>query len=192
MHVYKFKVALEDQDNFYREIEIKANQTFEELHKILLDCGDFDGTELASFHLCDSQWKKMLEITLFDMNMAETDDEDKKAETNNTLLTMDKAKLSNLINDPHQKIIYIYDYLEMWTFFLELYKIAEADEKIKYPRIVKSSGKIIKKIKDIPANLGFDEDEISKDFEDTMAAEDKEYFSDDSTFAGEEYFDDRY
>jgi hypothetical protein len=134
----------------------------------------------------------MQEITLFDMNIDEDDDEDEKPELKNPLLTMDKAKLSNVINDPHQKIIYVYDYLEMWTFFLELYKIAEADEKLRYPRIAKSSGKIIKKIKDIPADTGFDEEDITKDFEDTLAAEDKEYFADDSTFAGEEYFDDRY
>lgn len=191
MHVYKFKVALEDQDNFYREIEIKANQTFEELHKTLIECGDFDGTELASFFLCDSQWKKMQEVTLFDMNIDEEDD-DAKAEAKPKLLTMENAKLSNVINDPHQKIMYVYDYLEMWTFFLELYKISEADEKLKYPRIVRASGKIIKKLKEIPADAEFDEEEMNKDFEDTLAAEDKDFFADDSAFAGDEYLDDRY
>jgi hypothetical protein len=191
MHVYKFKVNLEDQDNFYREIEILANQTFEDLHKVIIECGDFEGHELASFYLCDSVWKKMQEITLFDMNIDDEDDKE-QIEMKNPLLTMDKAKFKNVINDPHQKIIYIYDYLEMWTFLLELYKISEADEKIIYPRIAKSSGKIIKKLKEIPVDAGFDDEEMGKEFEDALSSEDKDFLAEDSAFTGEEYFDEKF
>jgi hypothetical protein len=190
MHVYKFKVTFEDQDNFFREIEIKATQTFEDLHNLLLECGDFEGQELASFYLCDSQWKKMQEITLFDMNIEDDDEKTRNAQKKH-IFTMADTRLKDLINDPHQKIIYVYDYLEMWTFHIELFKILESDDKINYPRIVKSAGKIIKKMKEIPADINFEEEDMGREFEDTLAAEDREFLSDDSSFLSEEYFDER-
>ena len=32
MAIYRFKVTFEDYDDISREIDVKANQTFEELH----------------------------------------------------------------------------------------------------------------------------------------------------------------
>ena len=45
------------------------------------------------------------------------------------------------VNDPHQKIVYVYDFLEMWTMHLELVGI-EMKEKagVKYPICSKSVG----------------------------------------------------
>jgi len=132
MHVYRFRLLLEDVENFYRDIEIMANSTFEDLHKAILQIVGFDGKELASFYISNSKWNRKKEITLVDMS--EEDDNE------NTPLLMNKCKLSEFIDDPHQRFIYVYDFMNMYEFYIELYKIVPSEKGIKYPRCVKQSG----------------------------------------------------
>jgi hypothetical protein len=128
--IYKFKVTFEDNEDIYRVIEIKSNQTFLDFHKIILQSIGFDGKQLASFYMSNDTWKKGEEITLEDM----TEDED------NPIKTMEKCKLSQFIEDPHQKILYVYDFLECWTFYIELIGISKEVPGKTYPEITKSVG----------------------------------------------------
>lgn len=134
MAVYKFKITFEDYDDIHRVIEIKSTQTFLDLHKAILDSIGFDQKQLASFYMSTDSWKKGQEITLEDMS--EDDDDPSKK-----IPVMAKSKLADYINDPHQKIIYVYDFLEIWTLFIELTGI-EMKEKAgqKYPVCSKSVG----------------------------------------------------
>jgi hypothetical protein len=131
MAVYKFKITFEEYDDVYRVIEIKSTQTFEDLHKAILESIKFDQKQLASFYMSNDSWKKGQEITLEDMS----EDEEHK------IPIMKEAKLSNYIIDPHQKILYVYDFLEVWTFYIELVGI-EMKEKAgtKYPVCAKTIG----------------------------------------------------
>jgi hypothetical protein len=54
---------------------------------------------------------------------------------------MSKSKLCDYIIDPHQKMIYIYDFIELWTILIELNGI-EIKEKagVKYPVCTKTVG----------------------------------------------------
>lgn len=132
MAVYRFRIILEELDDFYRDIEIKSKQTFEELHNAIQRSVEFDNKQMASFYMCNQNWHKGQEITLVDM----TDDENKET------VMMKDAILSDYIEDPRQKIIYVFDFLDMWTFYLELVKvIPDAEKGVSYPRVVKSSGK---------------------------------------------------
>ncbi len=133
MAVYKFKITFEDYDDIHRVIEIKSTQTFLDLHKAILDSIGFDQKQLASFYMSTDSWKKGQEITLEDMS--EGDDPAKK------IPVMAKSKLADYINDPHQKIIYVYDFLEIWTLFIELTGI-DMKEKAgqKYPLCTKTVG----------------------------------------------------
>lgn len=131
MAVYKFKLTFEDYEDTYRVIEIKSNQTFFDLHKIILESIAFDDKQLASFYMSNDTWRKLQEITLEDM----TDDPE------NPIPEMKTAKLSAFINDPHQKIIYVYDFMAMWSMHLELFGIEiKENPKFTYPRIGKSVG----------------------------------------------------
>ena len=134
MAVYKFKVSFEDYEDTFRLIEIKSSQTFFDFHKAILEAIGFDNKQMASFYMSNDSWKKEQEITLEDM----TDDGDEKTIP---IPTMKDSRLSMFINDPHQKIIYVYDYLEMWTLQIELTGI-EIKEKagVKYPACTKSVG----------------------------------------------------
>lgn len=134
MAVYRFKVSFEDYDDTYRVIEIKSSQTFLDFHKAILDSIGFDQKQMASFYMSNDTWKKEQEITLEDMS----DDDD---ETSIPIPTMKDSRLSMFINDPHQKIVYVYDFMAMWTLLIELTGI-EMKEKtgVKYPVMTKSVG----------------------------------------------------
>ncbi|MEZ5082068.1 MAG: hypothetical protein R2750_01225 [Bacteroidales bacterium] len=67
MHIYKFRMLSGENDDFVRDIEIQASQTFKHFHDIINDCIVMKGNELASFHICDQKWNKNTEITLIDM-----------------------------------------------------------------------------------------------------------------------------
>jgi len=161
MHAYKFRITSDENDEFLREIDVLANQTFEDFHKSLVSTCKFEGNELASFYLCDNQWRKRREITLMDMTMDGDDDEKKD---DNTIIMKD-AKLNQIINDPHQKMLYVYDYLKMITLNIELVKIAQADLTFHFPVISKEASEIltplIKTTKIIEEEVVFDEDELN-------------------------------
>jgi hypothetical protein len=134
MAVYKFKIAFEEYDDIFRIIEIKSTQTFLDFHKAILDSIGFDQKQMASFYMSNDSWKRFQEITLEDMS--DNDDEPEKK-----LPIMSKSKLSDYIMDPHQKMIYIYDFIELWTIQIELAGI-EMKEKpgVKYPVCTKTVG----------------------------------------------------
>ena len=161
MAVYKLKVTFEDYDDIFRVIEIKSTQTFYDLHKAILASIGFDEKHMASFYMSSDSWLKGQEITLEDMSNGE-DEEMKK------IPVMKKSLMQNYIDDPHQKIIYIYDFMEMWTLHLELSGI-EINEKagIKYPVCSKSVGMAPKQYDKIQ-RLGIIEDnefdELTKNY----------------------------
>ena len=134
MAVYKFKVTFEDYEDIYRVIEIKSSQTFLEFHKAILDSIGFDQKQMASFYMSNDSWKKEQEITLEDMS-------DYNDENTVPIPTMKDSRMSMFVNDPHQKIIYVYDFIEMWTMHIELTGI-DINEKAgtKYPVCTKQGG----------------------------------------------------
>ena len=172
MHIYKFRVLSEDNDNFFREIDIKPSQTFEDFHRILLECTGFEPGEMASFYMCDNQWRKLQEISLENMSigMPPAVEEDEKPSHEEVPLVMADTRLRDCINDPHQRMIYVYDFLNLYTFYIELYKIADGDEGASYPRCVKSTGKIQKNVKNQPPEAGIAaaDDENNPGFEEIV------------------------
>lgn len=179
MHIYKFRILLEDNDQFFREIDIKANQTFEEFHRAIAESAGFDLTEMASFYVCDSKWNKQQELSLCDLSGAGEelpDDEDEMTNKKPVMpvAMMCETKMKDAIIDPHQRIIYVYDFLKMHTFFIELFKIKEAQEGVKYPLVVKSTGNIAKPpvpITDEEADEEADEADDFSEEEDESAQE---------------------
>jgi hypothetical protein len=147
MQAYRFRVLLDDQEDFLRDIEIKPGQTFKEFHDIILKSVGIEGQELASFFVCDRTWNKQQEITLINMlDVAEPqkkqddEDEDNPGNIHIPVSVMDEVKIRDVIDDPHQRFLYEYDFLNPRTFFIELIRILDADEKKSYPMCVKQEG----------------------------------------------------
>jgi len=56
------------------------------------------------------------------------------------VILLKDAKLRDYINDPHQRFIFVYDYLANWTFHCELISIEETKTTLNYPAVIKSEG----------------------------------------------------
>jgi Plasmid pRiA4b ORF-3-like protein len=136
MAVYRFKATFEDDEEIYREIEIKSTQNFEDFHAIILKSFNFDGNHDASFFISDDYWRKGEEIVLHPHK--ESDKKNRQPEPPKRI--MNKCKMAALIDDPHQKFVYIYDHQSYYTFMVELLKIVADDPKASYPKCVKTVG----------------------------------------------------
>lgn len=153
--VYRFKVMFEDHEDVVRDIEITNLQTFEDFHNIIQSSIGFDASKPASFFICTDHWIKEQEIVL----------EARKDKDGNDLPLMKGSLIKNHINDPHQKMMYLFDYEANWSFFVELSKIIPAaDEKRLYPVCIKSAGDAPKQYK--PAPVG----KVKLSPEDTLAS----------------------
>ncbi|MDR1182040.1 MAG: plasmid pRiA4b ORF-3 family protein [Bacteroidales bacterium] len=141
MYIYKFRLLFDEVEDFVRDYEISAGQTFKEFHDIIVrTITGLGKQELASFYICDRRWEKKIEITLIDMDT----DEDINAsdEENISKMIMSDSVLSDFIDDPHQRLIYEYDFFNVKTFYIELLKTTEVKTRKKYPRCIHHAGEI--------------------------------------------------
>lgn len=131
MAIYRFKISFEDYDDVNREIDIKTNQTFEDLHRAIHRSTGYNAEKPSSFYVSTDNWIKGDEIAI----------NPTQRKIDNGVTLMENAKLSNFIEDPHQKFYYIYNFERPYDFHVELVKIIlENDPNIEYPYLVKSVG----------------------------------------------------
>lgn len=142
MNVLKFRIQAEEQDDFIREIEIASDQTFKDLHDIIVKSLKFSGKELASFYISNEEWEKLTEITLIDMS-GDVDEDLADEDVVHTIFLMDQIQLDEFLDEPEQKLIYEYDFLNLHTFLIELVEILPVNAKNTYPRITQSRGNIV-------------------------------------------------
>ncbi len=144
--VYRFRVTYEDHEDMFRDIEIKSSQSFLELHTAIQQAISFDNSKSATFYTSDDFWRKENEISI--ENTSEAKPKKGKAKKEEP---KKKKTIADLVNDPHQKFIYIFDPEKEWTFLIELIKIIPENKTAPYPQCVKSSGTAPKQYK--PTNL---------------------------------------
>ena len=150
--IYKIRIILDTQEDIFRDIEIEANQSLEELHNAITQAFGFMGSEMASFYTCDEEWNQDEEIALFDMS-----------ENGSEVRLMNETALEDTLNEKSPKLIYVYDFFNMWTFFVELADIVEKEDGRAYPNILFSFGEL----PDSPPEKNF-ESKPSIDFDDDM------------------------
>jgi len=183
MHVYRFRLLYEDQEDFLRDFDILSSQTFADFHNIIKQSIDLPGNELASFFVCDRNWRKKREITLIKMHneaREEADYEERRGPkpARIPITEMDKIRVKDSIDDPHQRLLYEYDILNPKVFFIELTRILEAGIKDQYPLCVKSIGKLTLNAPLLPIleTIDIEEAEIAliTEFDDIMNNDDED------------------
>jgi hypothetical protein len=131
MAIYRFRVSFEDYDDVERDIDIKSNQTFEDLHRAIHESTGYKIEASSSFYVSNDQWIKNEEIAYLP----------NQRKINNEVALMENSKLSSFIDDPHQKFYYIYNFDRPFDFHVELIKIMLNEEPGKsYPHISRSLG----------------------------------------------------
>jgi len=175
MYTYKFRLFFDEVEDFVRDFELLANQRFLDFHNaIVQNIKGLDGKELASFYVCDNKWNKIREITLIDMG--DRGEDGYVSKRNLPKITMEEAILSELIDEPHQRLIYEYDFMNLKTFFIELLKSSKSNDKLTYPRCTASVGELPKQVNnfqkdafdfsDLKEEVYDNEDEDTVDFYD--------------------------
>jgi hypothetical protein len=141
MALYRFRVTFEDYDDVMREIDVKSNQTFEDLHRAIHKSTGYNPEYASSFYISNDQWIKGEEITYLPNQ--------KRIDRGVSL--MEKVKLLSFIDDPHQKFYYTFNFDRPFDFHVELMKII-LDEApgVVYPAVTKSVGEAPKQFGNVP------------------------------------------
>ncbi|MDR0604555.1 MAG: plasmid pRiA4b ORF-3 family protein [Bacteroidales bacterium] len=141
MYTYKFRLLFDEVEDFVRDYEILAGQTFQDFHNVIIkSITGLNDKELASFYVCDRRWEKKTEITLIDMEIDKDDDD--TGENDMSKMIMSECVLSEFIDDPHQRLIYEYDFFNLKTFYIELLKTYNVKTRKKYPQCVYAVGEM--------------------------------------------------
>ncbi len=124
---YRIRIILDVKNDVIRDLIVDETINLEELHYTIAKAFGFKGQEMASFYGTDNNWEQGDEIPLFDMS------EDGNSQEMSTFL------VANIFKKVGNKLIYVYDFMAMWTFFVELAEIITIPEE-GLPKIALSFG----------------------------------------------------
>lgn len=146
--MYKVRVILDTEKDVIRTLAINENQSLENLHFSIAKAFGFQGQEMASFYRTDDEWNQGEEIPLF--NMAEAGE----------AISMATCIIKDSVPRANDKLIYVYDFLAMWTFYVEV--IEQSPENVEETKLILSVGEIPEKAPE----MEFKAEKISNDFDD--------------------------
>lgn len=149
--MYKIRVVLDTEEDVIRTILIDNTVNLETLHLTIAKSFGFDGLEMASFYRTDHEWNQGEEIPLFNMSEAGEG------------ISMQNCFITKTLPEAGEKLIYVYDFLKMWTFYVEALEVTK-DSQENLPKTILSVGEIPNEAPEkefIADNLGDDfEDEF--------------------------------
>ncbi|GAB1856619.1 hypothetical protein MHTCC0001_14540 [Flavobacteriaceae bacterium MHTCC 0001] len=158
--IYRFRVILDNdtEEDIFRDLEIRETDSLEDLHNIITQSFGFDGTEMASFYISNDAWEQGEEISLFDLS------------EDNSARLMNETEICDVVHEAQTKLIYVYDFLSMWTFYVELAEIVEEAEGQDYPNLMFVQGQV----PDTAPDRLFEAEDVDafNEFEDELDVED--------------------
>ncbi|MGJ8745859.1 IS1096 element passenger TnpR family protein [Polaribacter sp.] len=155
--MYKIRVILDTKEDIIRTLLVDNTINLEKLHSVIANSFGFKGQEMASFYRTDDEWNQGEEIPLF--NMAEAGEG----------ISMQTCLLNDTLPEENNKLIYVYDFLKMWTFYVDVVEIS-AEKREDLPQIILEVGEIPNEAPEkefIADNLSDefdDEDDLDDDF----------------------------
>lgn len=174
--IYKFRVILDVKEDVFRDIAIEGEATLEDFHNVIVQSFGFAGDEMASFYLTDDDWNQGEEITLFDLSES------------GEIRLMEETTIDSMVSEEESKLLYVYDFFSMWTFFVELVEIAEEESTVGYPMLLHSHGSIPAEAPE-KSFVADDFNEFENEFSDfDMDEEDYGEFGYDDNYREEDYY----
>ncbi|MBO5829899.1 MAG: hypothetical protein U0L67_05645 [Paludibacteraceae bacterium] len=111
--VFKFVILSDEVDNFVREILIESDATFLELNDAILESVGYGREQMTSFLICNDYWEIENEITLVEMDTSSEEDS----------LVMENVRIEEFVSEEGQKLMFVFDYMNERSFFMELNSI---------------------------------------------------------------------
>ena len=127
--MYKIRIILDTKEDVIRTLLVDNTINLGDLHLTIAKSFGFKGQEMASFYRIDEEWNQGEEIPLF--NMAEAGEG----------ISMQTCVLNTTLPEEGNKLIYVYDFLNMWTFYVEVIEVS-SEEKEGLPLIILTVGEI--------------------------------------------------
>ena len=163
--IYKIRVIFDTEEDIIRDIAIKSEDSLEDLHNAIVNAFGFDGHEMASFYTCDDKWNQEDEIPMFDTG-----------DIPGEMRTMKDFAINDLLFQKSKKIIYVYDFMNMFTFFVELMTEEENNNLMSYPFVFFETGNLsAEQLEGFPED---GEENLFEDFEDDIDEDDLDIFGD--------------
>lgn len=122
------KVLLMHQEVVFRDIEINASSTLEDLHYAILKAFDFEGNQMASFLVSGEGWQAEAEYSLESLS-----DDDLSH-------VMKNIKIGDVLREVGDHLSYIYDYMSEWKFEVEVIELKE-QESNEEGKVINKKGK---------------------------------------------------
>ncbi|MDC0643049.1 plasmid pRiA4b ORF-3 family protein [Flavobacteriaceae bacterium] len=132
--IYRFRIILDTKEDIFRDLEIEPSASLEDFHYAIAQSFGFGGQEMASFYTTNENWEQGEELPLLDMGEGTT--------------PMAAKSLDEYFNEANHHLIYVYDFLSMWTFFVELMEIGEKDPVALYPNLIFGQGDVPEEVPD--------------------------------------------
>ncbi|EAQ41167.1 hypothetical protein [Polaribacter sp. MED152] len=155
--MYKIRIILDTKEDVLRTVLVDDTINLESLHYIIAKAFGFEGQEMASFYRTDDEWNQGEEIPLF--NMAEAGE----------AISMQTCILNETLPEENNKLIYVYDFLNMWTFYVDVVEINN-DKREDLPQTILEVGEIPNEapekefVADKMGNEFEDEDDLNDEF----------------------------
>jgi hypothetical protein len=130
--IYKIRIILDTKEDVIRTILVDESVSLESLHATIAKSFGFEGQQMASFYRTDDEWNQGEEIPLF--NMAEAGED----------ISMQTCFINEILPKENSKLIYVYDFLKMWTFYVDVVEIS-SEIKENLPETILSFGEIPEK-----------------------------------------------
>ena len=125
--IYRIRIILDVKEDVFRDIEIEVTSTLEDLHHAITQSFGFLGNEMASFYKSNESWYQGEELPLESMENGSN---------------MRDEPLNKIFTSSQHHLIYVYDFLNLWTFFVELKETADIISSSSYPNLIYSKGDV--------------------------------------------------
>ena len=125
--ILRIRTILDVENDVLRDIEIDEDSLLKDLHVSITKSYGFEGKEMASFFKTNETWDQGDELSLIDLGVGKD---------------YSNESLNKLFNSENNRLLYVYDFLALWTFFIEVVEVSENDKNIKYPNLVFSQGEV--------------------------------------------------
>ena len=147
------RVILNTEDDIFRDVALSTSSTLEVAHRAFAASFDLTEGQMASFYRTDAEWNQGDEIPLMSMDPAAGP-------------SMADLTVGDVLGAPGQRLLFVYDFLEMWSFLVEF--VRHEDRLLEGSEVVLSYGARPEtapelQYGDAAAGSGLDDDDFGDD-----------------------------
>lgn len=106
-------ITLDDENNdVIRQLVVEGQSSLFDLHQNILEAFELNPGEMASFYYVEGNWEMSEEIPM------------EKFDEKSPIRAMSECSVEDIFLN-NDRLVYVYDFLSLWTFFIERVKTAE-------------------------------------------------------------------